>query len=303
MPTPQPRLPSLIIASENDGDLVYPICDQLLDRATGPATFATIYGGNHNYLGDQNVADGAPYISRAQQQDRIFNLVVGFLKRWTNLDLTLEGFLYTNEFAGSNQVGVTAWRNMAERVLVDDHQNGSSTSNTLGGTNSISTGGTMSVASSIFPNTGNMASLQLRHLVTTLQPNSNVTYTVNIPAASQDMSRTRRFMFRTGSIDVNGQTLKGFDWVTVRVRLVDLQNDQATVTLFDRTAPSTTYLPDYPGSGSNVYDRFVDASVMLSTFTSANPQLNLNQLQRIELVFETAAGVSRQLYFDNLRFE
>ncbi|MBK8207986.1 MAG: putative Ig domain-containing protein [Planctomycetes bacterium] len=305
VPTAQPRLPSLIIASENDGDLTYPICDQLIDRATGPTTFATIYGGNHNYLGDANNADGAPYITRQQQQERIFNLVIAFLKRWTTLDRSLEGMLYCNEFAGSNEVGVTAWRNMMEQKMLDNHQGGNAAANTLGGTNSVSgPGGTSyTTAESQYPNTGNMSSLGLRHNKVTIPDNGTVTYTSTIPGAQQNMSGNRRFIFRVGSTDYS-TTLKGFDWVTVRVRLTDAQNDQATITLFDRTNPATTYLPDYPGSGSNVYDRFVEGSVLLSAFTAANPALNLNQLSQVQFIFEAgSSGFSRRLYFDDTRFE
>jgi hypothetical protein len=317
--TAQPRLPSLLIAAEVDQDLIYPICDQLIDRATGPATFATIYGACHNYLGDNNWPEDdilllygypqypEPYITRAQQQARIFNLVVAFLKRWSNLDLSLDGLLYNNEKAGSSEVGITAWRNMAERVMVDNHQGGNKNLNSLGGANTLSSG-TWSTSASIYPSTGwdNLASLGLRHNILTLNPSTTSTYASNIPAASQDLSRTRRFMFRIGSVDYSNETAKGFDWVTVRVRLTDAQNDVATVTLFNRTAPSTTYLPDYPGSGDNVYDRFVEANVLLSTFTAANSNLTLSQLSKVELIFETGANssvASRQLYFDDLRFE
>ncbi len=309
--TAQPRLPSLLIAAENDGDLIYPICDQLIDRATGPTTFATIYGGCHNWLGDSNPAETGsnPYIPSPQvQKDRIFNLVVAFIKRWSNLDLSLDGLLYNNEKAGSSEVGITAWRNMAERVVLDNHQGGNKNVNTLGGANTLSSG-TWSTSSSIYPSTGygdNFPSLSLRHNILTLSPSTTSTYASNIPAASQDLSRTRRFMFRIGSVDYTNETAKGFDWVTVRVRLTDAQNDVATVTLFDRSAPSGTYLPDYPGSGSNVYDRFVEANVLLSSFTTANPNLTLSQLSKVELVFETGANASvasRQLYFDDLRFE
>lgn len=317
VPTAQPRLPSLVIAAEMDQDLTYPICDQLIDRATGPTTFATIYGACHNYLGDNNWPEDdilvyygypqypEPYITRAQQQARIFNLVVAFLKRWSNLDLSLDGLLYNNEKAGSSEVGVTAWRNMAERVILDDHQGGNKNLNSLGGANTLSSG-SWSTSASIYPSSGNMASLNLRHNILTLSPSTTSTYASNIPAASQDLSRTRRFMFRIGSVDYSNETAKGFDWVTVRVRLTDAQNDVATVTLFDRAAPSATYLPDYPGSGSNVFDRFVEANMLLSTFIAANTNLTLSQLSKVELIFETGANASvasRQLYLDDLRFE
>ena len=309
VPTEQARVPSLLIAAENDRDLLYPICDELIDRASGPTTFATIYGGCHGFLTDNapNEPDysgtGVPlaYITRAQQQARIFNLVVAFMKRWADLDLSLDGLLYTNEKAGSTEVGVTAWRNMAERVLLDDHQGGNKNVNSLGGANTLSTG-TWSTSGAIYTNYGSFGSLALRHNIMSLPASTTATYTSNIPATFQDMSDARRFIFRVGAID-SGAALKGFDWVTVRVRLTDVQNDQATVTLFDTAAQNNTYLPDYPGSGSNVYDRFVEASILLSAFTAGNPNLDLNQLSKVELVFETAAGATRQIYFDDLRFE
>lgn len=300
IPTPQPRLPSMIIAGENDGDLVYPICDQFIDRAVGQATFATIYGANHNYLGDANPADGSPYITRAEEQERIRNLVVAFLRRWANLDLSLEGFLYGNEFAGSNEVGVTAWRNMNEQYLLDDNQDSTNSTNTAGGVNTLSAG-TMASNASIYPATGNMSSLNLRHMRLTLNAAATTTFTSTIPSAGQDRSRNRRFILRMGSVDT-ASAEKGFDWVTVRVRLTDAQNDNATITLFDRNAQNSTYLPDYAGT-ANVYDRFVEANVLLSAFTTANPSLNLNQLSNVQLIFETASGSSRQLYFDDMRFE
>jgi hypothetical protein len=112
------------------------------------------------------------------------------------------------------------------------------------------------------------------------------------------MSNCRRLLFRCGSVD-NGTALKGFDWVTLSVRLTDSSNNTATVQLFNPSAPSTTYLPDYPGSGSNVYDRFVDVSVMLSQFTG----VSTSAVAKVELIFTTAAGSTRQFYMDDLRFE
>ena len=303
MPTAQPRLPSMIIAAENDGDLIYPICDEFIDRATGPTTFATIYGGCHNYLGDTNSPDGSPYITRAQEQARIFNMVVAFLKRWSDLDLSLDGLLYNNEKAGSTEVGIQAYRNMAERVTLDDHQGGNKNNNSLGGTNSLSAG-TWDTTAAIYPTVygSNHLSMGLKHAIFSIPASTTATYTSTIPAASQDLSATKRFMFRIGSVD-SASAVKGFDWVTVRVRLTDAQNDIATVTLFDRTAPSSTYLPDHPGSGSNVFDRMVDANVPLSVFTTATPALTLSALTKVELIFESATGATRQLYIDDLRFE
>jgi len=304
--TMMPRLPSLIFAAENDGDVSYPFADEFLDRATGPSTFVTLYGGTHAFLSDGGTYDaGAAYqCTRQQQMDRAFNFVIAFMKRWSNLDLTLEGLLYGNEKAGSQEVGVCAWRNMAERVVIEDNQDSNTAVNNLGGTNTI-TGGNWTSNTNIYPNLGgNMASMNLRHGIFTLPASTTATWTANIPAASQNFSRCKRVIFHCGTVDITSEALKGYDFVTFRVRLTDTNNDAATVTIFDRTAPSSTYLPDYNGSSTGrPFDRFVDASILLSAFTTANPQLTLTQLSKVEFIFETAAGVTRQLYFDDLRFE
>ena len=307
IPTAQPRLPSLIIAAENDGDLIYPICDEFIDRATGPTTFATIYGGVHAFLSDAGTYDaGAAYqCTRQQQLDRMNNLVVAFIKRWSELTLSLDGLLYCNEKAGSAEVGVCAYRNMAERVTIEDNQDSNTAVNNLGGSNTIS-GGSWTSNTYIYPlaYSSNHASLNMRHGLFTLPASTTTTWASNIPSANQDLSRCRRVMFRSGTIDIGAQTLKGYDFVTFQVRLTDTANDQATVTLFDTASQNSTYLPNYDGTSTGrPYDRFVDGSVLLSAFTTANPQLSLNQLTRVEFIFTTAAGVTRQLYFDDLRFE
>lgn len=294
--TAQPRQPSLLIAAENDGDLTYPICDQLIDRATGPTTMATIYGGVHAFLSDTGTYDASlAYITRAQQMAYMFNLVIAFIKRWATLDLSLEGLLYNNEYAGSSQVGITAYRNMMETTVIDNFQGGVAGTNSLGGANSL-TGGSYTTNTSIFPNVGNMASLALRHNIMSLPANTTCTYSTAIPTANQNQSRAKRLVFRCGTVDISGQTLKGFDWTTVRVRITG--GTAATVTLFDRNAPAATYLPDYTGT-QNVYDRFVNASVPLSLFTG----VNLSAVTQVALIFETAAGVTRQVYVDDIRFE
>ena len=226
--------------------------------------------------------------------------MVAFIRRWANLDLSLDGLLYNNELAGSDEVGVTAWRNMAERVVVDDHQGGNKLLNSLGGTNSLSNG-SWSTSSGVYPTWGSFASLNVRHNIITLSGGSDHTYASAIPAANQDVSSARRLIFRLGQIDQGN--IKGYDWVTVRVRLTDTQSDAATITLFDRKNQYAQYLPDYAGSGSNVFDRFIEANVPLDSFTGVNQNLSLNQLQKVELIFETAQGASRQVYLDDIRFE
>jgi hypothetical protein len=302
IPTEHPRLPSLVLAAENDGDLAYPICDQFIDRATGPTTFATVYGACHNFLSDakQPENNSNPYISRVEQQARFFNLIIAFMKRWAYLDLSLEGLLYNNELAGSQEYAVTAYRNMGAAIWVDDHQDGVRTSNLLGGANSLTQGAYENKNS--YPSFGGFSTLGLRHAVLTLDGGAVATYRTTIPAGGPDFSRTRRFVARIGSVSMGPPD--GFDWVSVAVRLVDDQGDAATVMLFDRQAPSGQWLPDHPGIGDNVFDRFVDLSVPLAQFELANPALTLSTLQRVELVFDTVGGSgSRQIRMDDIRFE
>jgi hypothetical protein len=174
------------------------------------------------------------------------------------------------------------------------------TTNLLGGTNSLSQGAYENKNS--YPSFGGFSSLGLRHAVLTLDGGAIATYRTTIPAGGPDVSRTRRLVARIGSVSMGPPD--GFDWVSVSVRLVDDQGDTATVILFDRQAPSGQWLPDHPGVGDNVFDRFVDLSVPLSYFEQSNPALTLSTLSRIELVFDTVNGASsRQIRLDDIRFE
>jgi putative Ig domain-containing protein len=295
IPDVQPRLPSLLIMAENDGDLTYPTADQIIERASGQATSVTVYGAVHSYLGDTNNYDeGAAYITRQKEQDVIVNQVVAFLKRWSGPDLSLEGFLYGDEFAGSADVGVAALRNMTDPVWIDDYQDGDTAHNLLGGTNSLS-GGSRQEAP-IYPATGDLPSLGIKQNILTFSANSS-NYTTNLPAV--DVTAEKRLVFRCGQTSANG-----YDWVTFDARLSDGTNN-ATVRLFDRTAPSTTYLPDYASGNPRVYDRFVQVEVPLSQFLAATPALDLSAVTSVQLLFSFAGTppASNQIYLDDLRFE
>jgi hypothetical protein len=298
IPDVQPRLPSLIIAAENDGDIRYPIGDQFIDRASGQATSVTLYGGNHNRLGDTNADElplgGAPYITRDQEQDFISNQVIAFLKRWGTFDLGLEGFLYGNEHAGSTDYGVAALRNMTDVLWVDDYQDGNAASNLLGGANSLTGGSRQELP--IYPDTGNMPSLGIRHNLLTFSANTS-TYGTQLPGGI-DVSALKRVVFRCGQTSTTG-----YDWVTFGIRLSD-GSTNAAVTLFDRNAPDTTYLPDFSGD-ARVYDRFVQVEVTLDEFVAAAPALDLGALTSVELTFSFAGtpSAAQQIYVDDLRFE
>lgn len=295
IPTLQPRLPSLILAAERDGDLVYPFADQYGDRSVGPATQVTVFGANHNQTGDAHANDGSPYITAPEQKARLWHLVTAFIKRYSDADgRYLDGVLFADMWTNGDTTrahyGINSWRNMAERILIDDFQDANTATNLRGGANSF-TGGSRSEAS-IFSSLGNMASLGIRHNIMTIPSGTNCTYQTNFTA--QDVNACRRVIFRLGQTST-----EGYDWVTVRVRLTDSTNATSLVTIWDRAAPSTTYLPDYNGA-QPYYNRFVEAQIPLSAFTGVNKA----SITRIEIVMEpTTFTGTRQIYMDDLRFE
>ncbi len=304
-----PRLPCLNFAYEEDGDLVYPIADQIGDRAVGPLTNVTVFGANHNYTCDTHGNESATvYITRAEQQLRNWQLVVAFIKRWTDADgRFLDGILYTNQFVNASTTrshdGITGWRNMVERIMIDDFQDANTATNNLGGANSL-TAGSRSEASA-YPAFQNLASIGIKHNLVTLPAGTTATYSTSFTA--QDISKCRRLAMRMGQT-----CLAGYDWVTVRLRLTDSSSATSLVTVFDRAAQSSTYLPDFNGS-QPYYDRFVDLQVVLSNFSG----INMSAITKIELVFEsdnttlgpiiqttpTVVYGPRQVYVDDIRFE
>ncbi|MCZ6688279.1 MAG: hypothetical protein O7H41_01615 [Planctomycetota bacterium] len=305
VPAAMPRLPSLIIAAEMDSDLVYPISDHFIERATGPMTSVTLYGGNHARISDAPHPDdvffpcypGPPYITRVEEQTRVANQVIAFLKRWGNLDLSLEGFLYGNESAGSDEIGVTSLRGVSQSVLVDDFQDATSATNALGGSNSL-TGGTRSEAKVYPPDCwgacGAITTVGIKNSIISFNA-ASANYTTTIPPNTV-LSNRRRFIFR-----IMQTSLTGFDWATLEVMLEDGSGQTSSVTLFDRLAPTTTYLPDYMGGGNQVYDRFVEVQVDLSNFTG----VDLDDLVSVQFLFDFAGtpGAGQQIALDDIRFE
>ncbi len=291
------RTPSLIISAEDDGDLVYPTADMLIDRATGPTTFVTVYGANHNRLGDSGIQDeGNASISRDVQQKRIGNFVIAFIKRWADLDVSLDGFLYGDEYAGSGQVGVSTWRNMAERTLVDDFQDGNQALNVLGGSNSFIGG--QRDEENIYPiaNLGypGFLTLNLKHCLLSFNALS-AKYAASFPALN--VRAHKRVIVRMGQ-----KGMQGYDFLTCSLNLKDEHGELAEKIIFDRNNQSDNYLPDYSG-GPQVYDRFVEVSVLLDDLQVENPELELSKLVEFSLNFSFDLVPNDSLYIDNLRFE
>ena len=96
----------------------------------------------------------------------------------------------------------------------------------------------------------------------------------------------------------------GYDWVTWDVLLEDTTGQQAVVRIFDRAAPSATYLPDYAG-GNRIYDRYVEVQIPYADFLADNPGVDTSSLARVDFVFDFAAvpGPGDLIFIDDLRLE
>lgn len=329
--TAQPRLPSLVIAAERDGDLSYPIADQFIDRATGPTTFVTVYGGNHDNLGDDNDYDGwAATISREDEQKRVTNFVVAFVKRWTYDDVSLEGFLYGDEHATSNTVGVGSWRRTSPGLLVDDFQDGNAGKNLLGGSNTVVN--MRRTEESIYPPTGDMPSLGLKHCVLTpLAQDSSFKMALSPPTLLPWVRTLTLSPALGAAIDPRVATLRppfpwnktrdlrGFRALLVRAeqtgsdgwkigcwaQLRDAFGRTASVKVSNEDGSSTGFLPAFTGGGAPL-NRFVTVTVPIDRFRSANPALLLDRVSSLELVVHTPNATpdpSRKIVLDDVRFE
>jgi hypothetical protein len=300
IPTAQKRLPSLIIAAERDGDLSYPIADQFIDRATGPTTFVTVYGGCHDFLGDSNTYDiyGAT-IARQDEQVRVADFVVAFVRRWADNDLSLEGFLYGNDHATSSTVGIASWHRVSPTLMVDDFQDADPAHNLLGGDNAAT--GLSRVEESIYPQTGDMASLGLKHSIMTLNAqDSSFSMTLAPSGAGQCLQAYRSVVMRIEQTGSQGYNLGMW------VRLTDTCGNTASVMFTKEDGSSLGYLPAWPAVGQTSLGRFLTLSVPLSRIQQANTCLDLGNVAKVELVVHTPNATpdpSQQVVVDDVRFE
>lgn len=286
------RTPSLIIAAENDGDLTYPIADQLIDRATGPTTQVTLYGGVHNLISDAHGAEGEAKISRAQETTRVADWIVCFIKRWNDNDATLDARLYGPRHQGSGAYGVTSWMPSARTLLVEDAQDASATRHLLG-VNQVN--GLRRRELSLYPEVGDMSRLGLKHVVLT----PTVTQSLWRLALDQPMNTTnhRRLVLRVAQTSTYGWSGAGL-WL----RLVDAAGTQGWVQLHE-PGSATSLLPTY--DGLSPHDRFVDLHVALSRVAaSGTVGFDRTRVTAIDLVFvrRTASRVA-SFAVDAVRFE
>lgn len=287
----QPRTPSLIIAAENDGDLTFPIADQLIDRATGPTTQVTLYGGVHNLISDDHPAEGDARITRAQETARVADWIVCFVKRWTEGDTSLDGRLYGPAHQGSTAYGVASWCPSARTLLLEDAQDTSADRN-LVGRNLV--GGLRRREQSIYPEMAYFSRLGLRH--TLLTPSADQSVWRLASDRPLDTRGHRRLTFRALQTSTYGWSGLGL-WV----RLIDAAGTQAWARVHEPSSGGA--LPTW--DRSSPHDRFVEVNVDLADFAaSGDTPFDRSQVAAVDLVLvrRTASRV-RSVAVDAVRFE
>lgn len=294
------RIPGLVFASELDGDLIYPICDQMAERRSTSTCFLTIWGGNHNNTGDSHAADATSSITALTQRNILVQWMTAFLLRYGYDRLDLEGHLFGPEHAQSTHVGRVAFRDVSAPIMVLDGQNGNPALNSLSLPN-VASAGITTALSDPYPALGGVAlpnatPRSLRFLFSTT--GAGKTWTTTVSNTGLDVTKKRRLVF-----EIRQSGTIGFSWISIGVRLTDISSASTLVTVYDRI-PSpdvSAYLPIYPIAGhssTRPLNRFVQVEIDLSQFSG----VNLAQLANIRLEFDNSI-TGANLMIDDLRIE
>ncbi|MCO5166441.1 MAG: hypothetical protein M9894_08760 [Planctomycetes bacterium] len=288
----QPRTPSLIIAAENDGDLTFPIADQLIDRAAGPTTQVTLWGGVHNLISDAHPAEGAARITRAQQTARVADWIVCFVRRWAHGEADLDARLYGPAHQGSGAYAVAAWSPSARTLLVEDAQDRDASRNLLGRNLVLDL---RRHEQSVYPDMAGFPTLALRH--TLLTPTAAQSVWRMASDAPVDTRGHRRLVLRALQTSNHGWSGLGL-WV----RLVDAAGGQAWARVHEPSVPGGS-LPVW--DGRSPHGRFLDVHVDLGGMAvSGDAGFDRARVSAVDLVLvvRTASRV-RSVAIDAVRFE
>ncbi|MBX3467792.1 MAG: hypothetical protein KF878_12985 [Planctomycetes bacterium] len=288
----QPRTPSLIIAAENDGDLTFPIADQLIDRAAGPTTQVTLWGGVHNLISDAHPAEGAARITRAQQTARAADWIVCFVRRWAHGEADLDARLYGPAHQGSAAYAVAAWSPSARTLLVEDAQDGDAARNLLGRNLVLDLRRT---EQSVYPDMAGFSTLGLRH--TLLTPTAAQSIWRMASDRPLDTRGHRRLVLR--ALQTGNQ---GWSGLGLWVRLVDAAGGQAWARVHEPGVAGSA-LPAWDGRSPHA--RFLDVHVDLAGLAvSGEAGFDRARVSAVDLVLvvRTASRV-RSVAVDAVRFE
>ena len=291
VPTAQPRTPSLVIAAENDGDLSYPIADQFIDRATGPTTQVTLYGGVHNLISDSHASEGRAKITRHEEQTRVADWIVCFVKRWAEQDTSLDWRLYGGAHQGSELYGITSWRPSNRTLVFEDAQDSDLARNEQGSNYVASM---RRRERDTYPSVGDLPSLGLRHVV--LTPTDDVGIWRMASDNALDLGRHTRVVMRLAQT-----SSQGYSDVGVWLRMLD---GSGGVSWFRVWEPGQGgLLPEY--TGLTPLDRFVDVHVDLADFFASGSAngANLRAARALDLFVVDRGGFRDSVIVDAVRFE
>lgn len=288
------RLPGMIFAAEEDGDLSYPFADQMIERRSTSTVFLTIWGANHNQTGDSHSPDGFPSINGQTQRNILVQWMTAFLLRFGYDRLDLSTHLFGDEHALSSHVGHVGYHDVAGQRMILDAQNGNVAVNTLGLANTASAGITTSLVYP-YPSLGSFGSANPRGLqIAFSSVGAGKAFTSALGGLNASTSKA---VF----LEIRQSGTTGFNWLTLGVRLTDTNGVSATVPIYDRVANTSSYLPVYPIPGhtsARKLNRFVQLEVPLGNFAG----VNLASLASVALVMDNGS-TANQLVIDDLRIE
>jgi hypothetical protein len=75
-------VPSICFAATLDGNLGVTSTSAVINNMIGPTQLITIYGGNHDYIGDNNSIGESATISRQQEHNIIISNTINFITRY-----------------------------------------------------------------------------------------------------------------------------------------------------------------------------------------------------------------------------
>ncbi|MDC3378833.1 putative Ig domain-containing protein [Planctomycetota bacterium] len=290
----QPRTPSLIIAAENDGDLTYPIADELIDRAAGPTTQVTVYGGVHNLISDSHGAEGNARISRTSEQTQVADWIVCFIKRWAEDDLRCDRRLYGEEHEADTDVGVAYWRPSARTLLLEDAQDADDARNLVGRNLVLNM---RRRETSLYPAMGDFPSLGLQHTLVT--PTDKVSAWRLASDTPIDTTDHARLVLRTAQTSDYG-----WSWCGLWARAIDVNGNEAWQRIHEPSAAGSPF-PD-PTNAISTHARFLEVGIKLDDFfvSQGNPAVDFSQITAVDL-FVVVRDQARagSVAFDMVRFE
>jgi dienelactone hydrolase len=290
-----PPRPLLLVSAGRDGDVVFPIVDNLYEQTTGPTSLVTIRGGKHTFSKRVPVTEMGSAATITQDQFIALSQVytVAFLDRYTRMDLSRESIVHgprgqatTITSPPDNGVTLRTRRYTLETPVTDFQAPDAMTNTPLGAVTNerllaLSVESPYSRWLNVLP-----AGVE-RTAGAALQRALHARY----------VERGGRVLFALGDTDLRPRRAL----VLSVTRDNSLARD-ATVRLRDtRGAEATVSLGAYAGH-VGLTSRWVSSIVPLQAFRDATPALDLEHIAELAFLLDDGANPG-DLWLDDLRFE